>query len=71
MSEGRLYHIIDFTGRREVEVVPTLWVKQTDDLTWSYWPPRGRDATKLARDYARPESSWPTYDARIIRSFCR
>lgn len=63
LSLQKMYHIVCFDNTAEVEVVPTLWVR--DGVCW--WPPYKADGVNRAvKNMEEPNNTWAAYTARVL-----
>lgn len=57
-----MFHIVVFDKTNEVEVVPSIWIKNGECL----WPPNKTDIAKAVRLQDCPGDEWKAHKARII-----
>ncbi|CAL9699728.1 unnamed protein product [Knipowitschia caucasica] len=59
-----MFHIVEFTGTKEVEVVPALWVKK-DICFWpSYY--KKNDLVKAIKQKESPGEEWEIFTVKIL-----
>lgn len=57
-----MFHIVVFDNTNEVEVVPSVWIKNGKCM----WPPNRSDVAKCIKSQECPGVGWKPYKARII-----
>ncbi|XP_072566840.1 uncharacterized protein [Paramormyrops kingsleyae] len=57
-----MFHIVVFDKTNEVEVVPSVWIKNGECM----WPPNKGDITKAVKSQESPGDDWKPHKARII-----
>ncbi|GAA6094693.1 uncharacterized protein LOC113085053 isoform X1 [Tachysurus ichikawai] len=57
-----MFHIVVFDKTNEVEVVPSVWIKNGECM----WPPNKSDITKAVKSQESPGDDWKPHKARII-----
>ncbi|XP_019735241.1 uncharacterized protein LOC109521683 isoform X3 [Hippocampus comes] len=58
----RMFHIVVFDDTSEVEVVPSVWMKNGECM----WPPNKSDVAKAVKSQECPGHGWKPHKARII-----
>ncbi|XP_026105123.1 uncharacterized protein LOC113076649 isoform X2 [Carassius auratus] len=58
----KMFHIVVFDKTNEVEVVPSVWIKNGECM----WPPNKIDITKAVKSQESPGDDWKPHKARII-----
>lgn len=61
-----MFHIVVFDKTNEVEVVPSVWIKNGECM----WPPNKSDITKAVKSQESPGDDWKPHKARIIFTSC-
>ena len=67
-----MYTIIHFIDENSVEVVPSMWVKTSNNGTSNcFWPPKhtfkGQALTKALESCIAPDMQWDMYSAEILK----
>jgi len=57
-----MFHIVVFDNTNEVEVVPSIWIKNGECM----WPPNKTDIAKAVKLQEYPGEEWKPHKARII-----
>lgn len=57
-----MFHIVVFDKTNEVEVVPSVWIKNGECM----WPPNKIDITKAVKSQESPGDDWKPHKARVI-----
>ncbi|XP_067309541.1 serine/arginine repetitive matrix protein 2-like [Pseudorasbora parva] len=57
-----MFHIVVFDNTNEVEVVPSIWIKNGECM----WPPNKTDIAKAVKLQECPGDEWKPHKARII-----
>lgn len=67
-----MYTIVHFIDENSVEVVPSMWVKTSNNGTSNcFWPPKhtfkGQALTKALESCIAPDMQWDMYSAEILK----
>lgn len=57
-----MFHIVVFDNTNEVEVVPSIWMKNGECM----WPPNKTDVAKAVKLQECPGDEWKPHKARIV-----
>jgi len=67
------YCIAVFSKTNSVEIIPTAWLFSNGEGQWQAHWPSGRigvsQLVKLVKENAAVNSSWKSYDIRILKKF--
>ena len=58
-----MYDIVAFYPNTEVEVIPELWLSDSD--TTCEWPPKNVNHATESREH--PRADWTTYVVRLLK----
>ena len=63
MSEPKSFVIVEFVEKKEVEAVPSTWLRNTKGKLKCLWPPSG-SISILVNTYTTPAPNWTKFNVR-------